>query len=140
MQSVKNLSNNTLIRFLVISGLNTLFGYGLFSVLIFINLNYQIALLISTICGVLFNFKTIGTLVFGNGNAKLLFKFIGVYTIVYGINVLGLKILTSYNFTTYVSMGILIIPMAILAFLLNKKFVFKTKKSIISSNELQNEE
>lgn len=138
MHTIKRLFNYTLIRFLFVSGLNTLFGYGLFSLLIYMNLHYQLALLISTICGVLFNFKTIGSIVFGNGNAKLIFKFIAVYVIVYSINAVGLKILISYNFNTYVSMGILIIPMALLAFFLNKKFVFNTKKSTINSNELQN--
>ncbi len=126
---INNLSNLALIRFLFVSGLNTLFGYGLFALLIYVNMHYQIALLISTICGILFNFKTIGSIVFGNNNAKLIFKFIAVYGIVYTINIIGLKILMSYNFNSYTSMAILIVPMAILAFLLNKEFVFNNINS-----------
>jgi putative flippase GtrA len=118
----------SLARFLFVSGLNTLFGYGLFALLIYMKIEYQTALLMSTILGVLFNFKTTGSIVFGNGNVKLIFRFIFVYAIIYIINLFGLKILISKNFNIYISMLILLTPMALLSFILNKKFVFHDKK------------
>ncbi|MHC5824813.1 MAG: GtrA family protein, partial [Nostoc sp.] len=41
------------IRFLIVGGINTLFGYSLFALLILLNFHYEIAALISTACGIL---------------------------------------------------------------------------------------
>ncbi len=126
---LKKTLNHSLIRFFLVSGLNTIFGYGIFAILLYTGLVYEIALLISTICGVIFNFKTIGSLVFGNKSFYLIFKFVFVYGIVYFFNVIGIKILKSYSMNVYLSAAILILPMALLAFTLNKNFVFNQKKS-----------
>ena len=67
------------IKFLAVGVLNTLFGYGIFALLLFIGLHYAVASILATICGVLFNFKTTGTLVFNNNDNRLIFKFISVY-------------------------------------------------------------
>ena len=42
--------------FLIIGGLNTLFGYGIFTFFIFINFHYTVAMMFSTIIGIIFNF------------------------------------------------------------------------------------
>jgi putative flippase GtrA len=115
---------NKLIRFFIVSGINTIFGYGLFALLIFIGLYYPFALLISTISGILFNFKTIGALVFKNHNNRLIFKFFGVYGITYLCNLAGLALLKSFEINIYLAGAILIAPIGLLAFVLNKEFVF----------------
>ncbi|MFN5967546.1 MAG: GtrA family protein, partial [Pseudanabaena sp.] len=71
------------IKFLFVGIINTIFGYSVFAILIILRLDYQYALLIATICGVMFNFKTIGTLVFKTKNNELIFRFIGVYCVIY---------------------------------------------------------
>ena len=45
-------------RFILIGIPNTAFGYSLYALLIFLGLRYDLAILIATILGVLFNFKT----------------------------------------------------------------------------------
>lgn len=112
------------IKFLFAGGLNTIFGYSIFAILIFSGFHYTLAVFFSTMLGIFFNFKTIGKIVFKNNSNKLIFKFIGVYTIIYLLNILFLKILKSYNFDIYLAGALLIIPMAMLSFILNKKFVF----------------
>lgn len=112
------------IKFLFVGGLNTLFGYGMFSLFIYLGLHFSVASLLSTILGVLFNFKTTGKLVFKSNNNRLIYRFIGVYTLLYLINVTFLKILQSTIPNLYYSGAILILPLAILSFLLNKKYVF----------------
>ena len=115
---------NRLFRFFIVSGINTVFGYGLFALLIFIGVVYPFAMLISTIAGILFNFKTIGIIVFKNTKNILIFKFFGVYGITYICNIGGLALFTSLEINIYLSGAILLIPIGLLTFILNKTFVF----------------
>ena len=52
-------------RFLLIGAVNTIFGYGVYALLIFLRCDYKIAALAGTVLGVLFNFLTTGRIVFG---------------------------------------------------------------------------
>lgn len=115
------------IRFLFVGGLNTLFGYFVFSVFILLQIHYSIASLLATILGVLFNYFTTGRIVFNNSDSKLLIKFFGVYGITYLINLLFLKIFDSYQVNMLVAGAILIFPMAFLSYFLNKTFVFRVE-------------
>ena len=93
---------------------------------VWVGCNYIFAPLFSTILGVLFNFKTIGVIVFKSHNNRLLGKFFGVYGMVYVCNVLGLKCLDKVGVTNmYIAGAILVLPLALLGFCLNKKWVFK---------------
>lgn len=113
------------LRFLAVGVLNSLFGYGCFAVLIFLGLHYSAALLLATIAGVLFNFKTTGSLVFGSSDNRLLFRFIATYAVVYAVNVSLLTALLLAGLGPYTGGALLILPMAALAFILNKRLVFK---------------
>ena len=113
-----------LVRFLFVGVINTIFGYGCFAMLLYAGLHYALALFFATVAGVLFNFKSIGTLVFKSHNNRLVFRFIGAYSIIYLINTLGINAFSRIGLTPYVSGAILILPMAVLAFILNKRFVF----------------
>lgn len=125
---IRDLSNELLkhkfLRFFLVSGLNTAFGYGLFALLIYLGLAYPLALFISTVTGIIFNFKTIGSFVFKNRNNYLIFKFLGVYAIIYLCNLGSLAVLQYFAVNIYLSGAILVIPIGLLAFLLNKTFVF----------------
>ncbi|EKE04053.1 MAG: GtrA family protein [uncultured bacterium] len=116
------------IKFLFVGGLNTLFGYSMYALFIIIGLHYSIAVLFSTILGVLFNFKTTGKLVFKISKNSLIFKFIGVYAFIYLLNVTSLSIFKLYKFDLLLAGAIVIIPLAMISFILNKKFVFEGKK------------
>lgn len=120
--------DNKLIRFLLVGGLNTIFGYCTFAFFIFIGTHYSLAVLLTTIFGVLFNFRTTGKLVFKNSDKRLFFKFIGVYGTLYVINVGILKVFSHFTVNMYLAGALLVLPMALLGFFLNKKFVFEGKK------------
>ena len=122
---LNKLLHNHLFRFFIVSGLNTIFGYGLFALLIFTGLTYPFALLLATIAGILFNFKTIGVMVFKNHNNLLIFKFFGVYGVTYLCNLIGLALLKYFQINIYLAGAFLLIPVGIFAFKLNKTFVFK---------------
>ena len=113
------------VKFILVGILNTAFGYGAFALLMYTGLHYSAAVVLSTIAGILFNFKTTGVLVFKNKDNSLIFKFIAVYTLVCitGIIILRLAEISHINlyFAGLVSTGIC----AVTAFLLNKNWVFK---------------
>lgn len=125
---IAKLLKNRLFRFFVVSGVNTAFGYGLFVFLIFLGFKYPLALFIGTIIGILFNFKTIGGMVFKSSNNTLVFKFFGVYGITYLCNLGGLALFGQFGIDVYVGGALLLIPVGLLAFLLNKHFVFIGKR------------
>jgi putative flippase GtrA len=124
LTSINKLLQHKLIRFFLVSGINTLFGYGLFAIFIFAGLPYPLSLLIGTIAGILFNFKTTGLLVFKNSNNILVFRFLAVYGITYLCNLGGLALFKYMGVNMYWAGAILLIPAGLLAFILNKYFVF----------------
>jgi putative flippase GtrA len=156
MDLTKNIFGNKIVRFFLVSGLNTAFGYGLFAFLVYFGLHYIIAGFVATILGILFNFKTIGLLVFGNKKNGLILKFIGVYGINYVISMSlltllersGIDILLSswlYRITDLlifrvprtnacIGAAILILPMGLFAYYLNHRFVFAKPKLLAAQD------
>lgn len=112
------------LKYLIVGGINTLFGYGAFALLIYLEVHYALASFLATCAGVLFNFNTTGRIVFKNSNHRLLFRFLAVYGVLYVINVLFLKLIVTLAINLYLGSAALVLPMAGLAYLLNKKFVF----------------
>lgn len=111
-------------RFLVVGAVNTVFGYAGFAVLLLLGLHYAVAALLSTILGVLFNFQTIGRLVFGSREPWLIFRFVGVYGATYVLNVAALRLLAGGPLDILATQALLVLPMAGLSFALHRRFVF----------------
>ncbi len=113
-------------KFLFVGFLNTLVSYMLYAFFITIGLIPNLALFFQYILGVLWNFKTTGVIVFKNHNNKLIFKFIGTYIITFFINSVLLNILAvQIELNEYLSQALLVLPVALLSFLLFKFWVFK---------------
>ena len=113
-------------RFLVSGAINTAFGYFAFAFFIFIGCGDFTAPLFAEICGIIFNFNTIGGMVFGDRSKKLFLRFALVYGIIYIFQVAGLKIFAAYGMENrYLSGFILLAPVALLSYNLNKRLVFK---------------
>jgi putative flippase GtrA len=118
-------NKNQFLKFLAVGVLNTVFGYSVFAVFLYCGLHYPLAVFFSTCLGILFNFKTIGHLVFAQTGRHLIWRFIGVYAIVYLVSVTGLK-LGGYFSHNYYLLAIFITPFtALLAYGLNRNFVFQ---------------
>lgn len=113
------------IKFILVGILNTIFGYGLWALLIYIGLHYALAVVLSTILSVLFNFKTTGYLVFKNKDNKLLWKFVHIYILTTCLSILGLKCATIANINLYLAGFFLTGIMAIISFLMQKYYVFR---------------
>lgn len=112
------------LRFLLVGLLNAAFGYGCFAIFIFYGLHYSAALLLATVLGVAFNFKSTGVLVFGSRDNRLVARFIIGYAFVYCVNLGGIAGLSYFGIVPYMSGMVLILPMAILSYFINNRFVF----------------
>lgn len=112
------------IRFLLVGGMNTAFGYGVFVACLWLGMHYALAGAISMVLGVLFNFKSIGNLVFRSKGNRKLPRFLAVYAIIYLVNVLSLGGMLWFGIPEWLGGLILLLPSAILSYVLNRQFVF----------------
>jgi putative flippase GtrA len=121
------LHNQRIVRFLGVGVLNTLFGFGVYAVLVFVGLPYLIALLMATLAGVIFNYFSFGRMVFkANGGWFVFGKFIVAYTLVYLINAGLLSILTEGKYlNAYLAQGVCILPSVAISWLLMNYWVYK---------------
>ncbi|HSB35229.1 MAG TPA: GtrA family protein [Thermoanaerobaculia bacterium] len=113
------------LRFLAVGALNTVFGYSVFAALILIGVHYAVAALVSTVAGVLFNFKTTGTFVFSNRENRLLFRFVAVYALTYVVGVGLLRWSEGRGIPVLLAAAVLTLPMAAFSFTLQRLFVFR---------------
>jgi putative flippase GtrA len=114
-------------KFLVVGAINTVFGYTTYVVLLYLGLHYSIASLLTTILGVTFNFFTTGRLVFASMDFRKFLRFCLVYTVSYLINLACLAVFDAAGANMYFAGLPLILPMALLTYYLNKRFVFSVK-------------
>ncbi|MBR1616928.1 GtrA family protein [bacterium] len=113
-------------KFLFVGALNTLFAYSIYALFVAIGLQANVALFLQYIVGVLWNFKTTGAIVFKNHDNSLIFKFVASYIFTFLVNSVLLKLLT-YVINDYLAQAILVLPIAMLSFIIFKLFVFKDK-------------
>ena len=127
--------NRQILNFLWVGGLNTLVGYALYAFFIFLDIRFFLALLLATGLGVVFNFFTIGRIVFKQSNSKLFFKFTAMYIFLYFLGLLFIQILKKFHINLYLSGFISVITLSMLSFTLNKYFVFSEKKEVDYGSE-----
>ena len=125
-------------KFLFVGALNTAFGYSVYALFVTLHASHNIALTIQYILGVLWNFKTTGVIVFKNHDNSRIVRFFMSYVVTYSINLVCLNILIHLGAGKYVSQAIMVLPMAVLSFIIFKTFVFKTKidEVINADNEI----
>ena len=75
-----------IVRFLAVGVLNTAFGYAVFAAGVLVGLSSGLALAIAMVIGVIFNFFTLGRLVFDSRDPTRLPRFVGVYVLTYVVN------------------------------------------------------
>ena len=111
-------------KFLFVGILNTAFSYFLYALFLTLGLKANLALFFQYVIGVLWNFKTTGSIVFNNKKNYLIFKFVASYIFTFIINSLLLTFLGEYV-NDYLAQAFLILPIALLSFIILKYWVFK---------------
>lgn len=105
------------LRFIAVGGLNTAFGYTVYTVLFFIGLTPHAALAGAFCVGVIWNYFTHARLVFATKGFSRMPPYILAYVALYFLNAAGLEALLSAGLSPIVAQGILVLPAAALAFL-----------------------
>lgn len=111
-------------RFLVVGVFNTIFGYGVFFVLLQAGNSPTGALALATIIGVIFNFFTTGGVVFANVEASRLWRFAAVYGLVFIFNATLLEAAVRLGVPAASAQALLLAPCVALSYFLNRAFVF----------------
>ena len=124
---IRAITANRFIRFLFVGGVNTLFGYGMFALFIYVGLHYAVASALATVVGVLFNFMTTGTIVFQNRDPRLIFRFVAAYCISYVVGVGVLWVFNQFQVSNYIAGAVMTLPMAVFSFFLMKTLVFRKR-------------
>jgi putative flippase GtrA len=132
--AVQRLWGVALVRFLFVGAINTLFGYSVFAFFVLIGLHYALAALLGTVLGILFNFKTTGTIVFKNHDNRLILRFFGVYGFMYVIGVANLKLFKELGVHVLVTAAVFTLPGALLSFWLMRRFVFGESQGALRSD------
>ena len=118
-------AHSQLIKYLLVGGLNTLFGYGVFALFIYSGLHYTLAVLLSTILGILFNFRTFGAMVFNNRSWRNLWKFFLVYGVLYLFNIVLIYLFSKFIQNVYLSGLCSLLFVAMGGYFMNKRFVYE---------------
>lgn len=116
-----------IVLFVAASGLNTLFGYGMYAAFVFIGSAPPMALLLATILGIGFNFVTFGKAVFNRMDSKMLGRFVCAYGCNYFGNVYALTLLHTDIPSPYIAQ-LAIAPFSLLfLYVVMKYFVFASR-------------
>lgn len=114
-----------LIRFVLVGGVNTLLGFGLYVIFLILGLNYSLASFFSLAVSVIFGFFMQGAFVFGNRNKILFLRFVLAWGVMYFFNVLAIEQLILSGFNAYNAGAMIVIPGAIFSYFLQKFYVFR---------------
>lgn len=120
------------IRFLFVGCLNTLVGYGLYAILLFLNVNYLIANTISTVIGVLHSYLWNRYFTFKSKEkaSQEILKFISVYIVSYLIGMSTLYFFKELlNISPYVAGLINLIITTLISWFGHKNFSFKPNQN-----------
>ena len=117
-------------RFILVGALNTAFGYATFAGLTWLGWEDLYAVPAAMTACVAFNFMTYGKLVFESLDRRNLPRFVLGYTGLYVCNVAGLRALAGAGLETYAAQAALVIPLAILSYVINDRWVFRAKSQL----------
>ena len=123
------IQKNEFLRFLVVGAVNTLFGFFVYSLFIYYDVEVWLALLGGTIAGLVFNFFTTGGYVFRDISLGKVPGFMICHLVIYGINLSAIKYISGWVGDKTIAQFILIIPMALLSYFLLTRLVFSRKRA-----------
>ncbi len=114
-------------KFLIVGGVNTLFGYSCYAAFYLFGLSPWLALLLASFLAVIFNFFTFSRVVFKNYGTGNFIRYIIVFFILYFINKGLLEMIIVSGGNPLYIQAFLAPVMACLSFVLMKAYVFRTR-------------
>ena len=128
--SLKKLFNHQTIRFLFVGFLNTIVGYGLYIILLSININYLLANTISTIIAVIHSYLWNRYFTFKSKQKAIteITKFISIYITSYTVGVISLYTLkNSFHINEYIAGLLNLIITTTISYFGHKYISFKNR-------------
>lgn len=117
------------LRFLMVGGLNTGFGYASYAAFVLTGMPLWLAVTCSTALAFLFNFFSYGGLVFGSTSRRLLPRFLVFYAGLGGVNFLLLALLARFGLEPLVAQAVLLPVLAAMGYYGLRGFVFHGRGS-----------
>lgn len=115
------------IRFLLVGGLNTLFSYAVYAMLLSAGLSYVWANLCSLVLGIAVSFATQGRFVFGNRGGGRIGRFVACWGLIWVVNVLLIAGLIRLGLNAYWAGALALIPVALMSYAVQKFLVFSVQ-------------
>ncbi|TBR36492.1 MULTISPECIES: GtrA family protein [Dyella] len=112
------------IRFVLVGGLNTLFGFTVYALFVVAHSPTWVALIGGNLAGIVFNFLTTGHFVFLDVSRRRLPRFVAAYLLTYAMNLVLIAWLNKLTYNAIVSQAILTPFMAVVSYVLLSKLVF----------------
>lgn len=122
------LANGQFLRFLVAGSVNTLFSFGVNIAAMLAGLPVWLAILIGTVAGIAFNFLTHGGYTFRDMSASRLPRYVSGYAALYLIALLAFDALHRFVPNPIACQALMLIPMALLSYLVMSRFVFQKRR------------
>jgi putative flippase GtrA len=117
------------VRFLFVGGINTLFSYAIYALLLYVGLQYALANFLAMLSGIFFSFQTQGRLVFQNSDQSLIWRYALFWFVLYLCNIVLIKLMLMGGVDAY-SAGALAFPViVVLSFFMQKMLVFRVRSS-----------
>lgn len=113
------------LRFLLVGGLNTAFGYAVYALLLFLGLNYALANLLALSLGLVFSFRTHSGVVFGQHDRRRFLRYLLSWGAIYLFNIGIIALLLQRGLSAYAAGIVTIVPVAALSYLAQRHFVFR---------------
>ena len=122
---IRPLLNRQFVKFLCAGGVNTLAGYIIYFVSILTGFPVWVSLAGSYVFGITFSFVVMGNWVFRSFGWARFPRFIVLHLSMYFINLKLIAMLSTMRGGALAAQAILILPIAVLTYVLLKRFVFR---------------
>ena len=114
-----------LVRFVLVGLLNTGFSYSVYALFVWLGFPYALANFVALVLGIVFSFRTQGSLVFRHAGWSRLRRFVPVWLAIYLVNIALIGLLMRLGFSAYMAGAMALVPVTALSFLSNRYFVFR---------------
>ncbi len=123
-----SLDKRQFLRFLVSGVVNTLFGFGVNITVILAGQPVWLSMLLGTVAGIAFNFLTHGGYTFRDLSVSRLPRYVLGYAFLYCAGLAGFHALQFVVRNPIACQALLVIPIALLSYVVMSRFVFKKRR------------
>lgn len=114
--------------FVLVGVLNTAFGYAVYLAGLWSGLSPVLALAIATAVGAVFNYFTIGRLVFAERRLRLLPRFLAVYAVLYAFNAALLEAIMAAGARAWLAQGLSLPIVVAASYIMMNLVVFRGRR------------